>query len=197
MVNDPAYVRNFKEFARGEVTIADLPGLESELYGASDRASAVLWAAVAETALTALLKAKLRTTPDEKRRLFGAEGPLGTFSSKTAIAYAISLIGPVTRRDLDLIRLLRNEFAHSRKHFGFDSEPVAAVCEQLKTPDTDGASIPFGPLSTASRTQTANDLKNPKTRYFSACHTVALRMLIAKEEDSSEPITNWNPSGIP
>jgi hypothetical protein len=55
----------------------------------------------------------------DRRNLFEFEGAVGTFSSKIIVAYALRLIGPTTRGDLDLSRFLRNEFAHSRIRFGF------------------------------------------------------------------------------
>jgi hypothetical protein len=80
----------------------------------------------------------------DRRQLFEFEGALGTFSSKIVVAYALRLIGPVTRADLDLIRFLRNEFAHSRIPFGFTTPEVRAVCDRFKIVDLPGNLIPHG-----------------------------------------------------
>jgi len=152
MAEGPAYILDLKALTRGDLTLADLPPLEAELYGGSDRASAVLIGSVVEAGLTSLLKGALRSNlrSEDRRLLFDFDGPLGTFPSKTALAYAMGLIGPITRSDLDIIRLLRNEFAHSRRHFKFNTPQVAAVCARLKTPETPGFSIPYGYLSAAA-----------------------------------------------
>ena len=152
MADDPAYIRAFKAFTRGDLTFNDLPALEAELYGGkNDRATAVILGSILETALESLLKATLRPqlNSDDKRVLFDFDGPLGTFSSKTILAFSIGVIGPISRRDLDLIRLLRNEFAHSRRHFKFSTPEVSEVCRHLQTPDQEGFYIPHGFLSAA------------------------------------------------
>jgi hypothetical protein len=185
MPDDPAYIREFKRFTRGDPTVADLEALERELYGANDRASAVMLGAFAETALERLLRTKLRPdlNSDERRPLFDSQGPLGNFSSKIAMAYAMGTIGPITRDDLDLVRLLRNGFAHTRKNLTFDMPVVTAVCARLKTPDLPGAFIPYGALRFTDKLEgeSVSDLTNPRTRYRSAVHTISSRMLQSRE----------------
>jgi hypothetical protein len=137
MPSDPAYIREFKKFAQGGPTVDDLERLEEELYGSSDRASAVMLASFAEAALETFLRSKVRPSfsATEMRLLFDFSGILGTFGAKITAGYAFNWYGPETRHDLDLIRLMRNEFAHSRQSFGFLDPPVAAVCRQLRSPD--------------------------------------------------------------
>jgi hypothetical protein len=176
MAGDPAYIRNLKTFARGDLTIDDLPALEAELYGANDRASAVMLGALVENSLTTFMARQLRLdlSKDEKRRLFDYEGPLSNFASKIMLTYALGLIGPITRDDLNLIRLLRNEFAHARKPFGFETTVVAAVCKHLKTPDLPHSIIRFGLPSLG---KPVDDITHPRTRYRSACHTISSSLL--------------------
>jgi hypothetical protein len=180
MADDPGYIREFKAFVRGDLTYQDLPAIEAELYGANDRARAVMLGAVTETALTIFVKHATRPTfnRDDNRLLFDFNGPLGTFSAKILVAYAFNLFGPDTRHDLDLIRLLRNQFAHSRKSFNFEMAPVANVCAHLKAPDSAGAFIPFGYPNSVSHEElpAASDKKHPRTRYIMTCHIVADRL---------------------
>jgi hypothetical protein len=63
------------------------------------------------------------------------------------VAYAFKLIGSITRADLDLIKFLRNEFAHSRLPFDFKTPEVRAVCDQLKIVEVPGITIPHGYIS--------------------------------------------------
>lgn len=178
MVDEPAYIRRFKAFTRGELTIADLPRLEDEVYGINERASAIIFGSIVENSLTALLKNSLRQemNRNQRKRLFDERGPLGTFSAKIITAYAFELIGPATFNDLDIIRIVRNEFAHSRKHFGFDSSELADVCAHLQTPDFPGAFMEFSSLERATAQLNAN-LKDARTRYRTACHTLSSRLL--------------------
>src|SRR5258708_26370800 len=72
---------------------------------------------------------------EDRRRIFDFDGAVGTFSNKILIAYAFKLIGPMTRADLDLIRLLRNEFGHTRMPINFGTPEVHEVCKQFKIID--------------------------------------------------------------
>src|SRR3954465_14012986 len=94
-------------------------------------------ASFTEAALERFLRSKIRPnySADDIRRLFEFSGILGSFGAKIIASYAFNWVGAETKHDLDIIRLLRNEFAHSRKSFGFSDPPVAAVCGQLRSPD--------------------------------------------------------------
>lgn len=193
MPKEPAYIREFNKFTQGTPTPDDLSRLEAELYGGSDRASAVMLASFAEAALETFLKSKLRPScsSDDMRRLFEFSGILGLFGAKTTVSYVFNWYGPETRHDLDLIRLMRNQFAHSRRSFGFVDKPVADVCAQLKSPDWPGAFIPFGALDRAldDELPEAVDKTHPRTRYRSACHTISWRLLSnASEAASTGPL---------
>jgi hypothetical protein len=183
-LDDLAYVRALKLFTRGDLQFLDLPLLELELYGPNDRASAVLMASTVEAALTAYIGSKIRNdlNSDDRRLLFDQRGPLGTFSSKIIVAHALNWIGPITRNDLDLIRLLRNEFAHSRKSFGFTAPEVKAVCDHLQIPEQSGSYIPSGYSRGTSPEELAalSDITKPKTRFIVSSHSLAYRLIVAR-----------------
>lgn len=63
----------------------------------------------------------------------GGHGPLSSFAAKTKVAYALSLIDEETMEDLDRIRKIRNEFAHSVKTVSFKDSPVREYCKELST----------------------------------------------------------------
>jgi hypothetical protein len=181
MADDPKHIRDFKALCRGDVTLAGLSDIEAELYGGSDRARAVLLASFVENALQAFLQLKLRPSypVKEYRLLFGAMAPIGTFSAKILLGYAFNWFGPDTYHDLNLIRELRNGFAHSRNSFPFETPEVAEVCKRLKAPDTGGSFIPKSYLEMVpiEELPAASNKRHPRTRYLSACHTIAQRLL--------------------
>lgn len=84
-------------------------GLEGE------RSGVVLGAERVNVALVALLTAFLRPSPTKTDSLFSSEGPLATFSRKIEMAYRLGLIDSRFRQALDLVRKLRNDFAHATK----------------------------------------------------------------------------------
>jgi hypothetical protein len=123
-----AYITALKNYGKGEPTNADIRALNVEIYSATDRAAAVLLGSLAERAVERLLRRKMRHQGVES--LFDFHGPCGAFSDKIQIAYAFELIGPKTKHDLDLIRLLRNEFAHTRMPMRFTTPVVREVCPE-------------------------------------------------------------------
>lgn len=181
MPKEPAYIRNFKTFAKGNPSFGDLPKIEAEVYGANDRARAVMLSAIVETALEIFIRNKTRPTlnSDDTSKLLDQSGLLGDFGAKILAGYAFNFYGPDTRYDMDLIRILRNGFAHSRRHFQFTTPEVAGICLQLRAPDSSGAFIPHAWLRLASRddVRDASDTKHPRTRYVMTCHIIAERLL--------------------
>jgi DNA-binding MltR family transcriptional regulator len=65
-------------------------------------------------------------------KLFGAFRPLNTFSSKIAMAYALSIINKDVYNELEKIRKIRNEFAHSSAVLHFGSFVIAPLLGRLK-----------------------------------------------------------------
>ena len=173
---------NSKKFAKGYPAAEDFERLQEELYGVSDRASAVMLSSFTEAALTEYIQGKIRPnfSNSDMKLLFDFQGTLGTFGGKIIMGYALNWFGRETRHDLDLIRLLRNEFAHSRKSFRFTDHPVASVCQQLKSPDWPNAMILKGPLDKVPNEKLAevSDKSHPRTRYGMACYTLAYGLMI-------------------
>jgi DNA-binding MltR family transcriptional regulator len=168
------------KFTRSDPTANDretLEVLEKELFNTSDRATAVMLGAHVETALEKLLASRMRDNLNstERNKIFGFEGPVGTFAAKIIVAYAMNIIGPITYSDLDLIRLLRNEFAHSRQPLNFQTPEVAAVCNELKIPKLRDSSDSFK--------QHIGGVEKPTSwmLFVSACHNIAYRMVVKRE----------------
>jgi hypothetical protein len=108
------YVKAFKTFVETLPDFSHALAMEQEFYLGSDRAAVILQASNVEGILESLLQTKMRQplSNDLRDRLFDGNGPLSTFSHKVMLGYALELYGPVFRHDLDLIRELRNGFAH-------------------------------------------------------------------------------------
>ena len=68
-------------------------------------------------------------------RLFDGTGPFATLSAKINAAFALGFVGPISLRELHLIRKIRNHFAHSSSPGGFDASPVADWCRELRLPE--------------------------------------------------------------
>ena len=83
-----------------------------ELLNGSDRAVAIVGGALVEELLTRALKYFLRPDATSMEELFSFSGPLGTFSAKIRMGYHLGCYGEEVRRDLDILRRIRNDFAH-------------------------------------------------------------------------------------
>jgi hypothetical protein len=181
VIDDRKFIRDLKAFTRGDLTLADLPQLEAEMYGFNDRARAVMLGAMIEAFLEKFLLYRTRPTlnADDRRQLFDFRGPLGDFASKILIAYAFNWYGPDTRNDLDLIRILRNEFAHSRKSFDLTTPEVASVCGNLRMPKRHSGFIPSAWLRSvpSSEAENARNIDHPRTRFITTCHILAEGLL--------------------
>jgi hypothetical protein len=79
----------------------------------NDRGAAILLATNVENALQGALTRMFRTRSNT-RKLFGVNSPLGAFSNKFEVGYALGIFGDQTKSNLDIIRTVRNAFAHAK-----------------------------------------------------------------------------------
>jgi mannitol operon repressor len=81
----------------------------------------------------------------------GGNAPLGTFSSRSKLAYTLGLISEAEFHDIDLIRRIRNDFAHDMKA-SFANDTVKNRCSHLKhkVPDDKGKVSAEGQFTSAA-----------------------------------------------
>ena len=101
------------------------------LNGETDRGCALMVASFLDHKLGKLLEAMFVDDSNVVNEMFSHSGPLGTFSSRIDTAYALGLIGPNTRRDINLIRKIRNEFGHSHQTLTFNDDRIRSRCKEL------------------------------------------------------------------
>lgn len=105
--------------------------LRVSLNPETDRGCALMVAAFLDHKLQELLTALLVNDPKVVSALFGHSGPLGNFSARIDASYALGLIGPNIRRDIHLIRKVRNEFGHSHHTLTFSDDRIRNRCNEL------------------------------------------------------------------
>ncbi len=93
---------------------------------ADDRAAVIMLFALIEDLLTELMKGNM----DAKlkgglSRLFDHQGVLGTASARITLAAALQWVTPGIHAELDLLRKMRNEFAHKVRVRHLTDDPVA------------------------------------------------------------------------
>lgn len=159
-----------KEIPDHRITNALLLALEhkADLFQ-TDRMTALLGAAIIEHALQVALMSKFVPLgkTDHSNVFDGAgNGTLGSLSNKTRLGHALGLFGPQTRADIDIIRNVRNVFAHALStRVAFKHDDVASECKKLRTVGV------------------YNYEKDPRTRFVGAVLTISdgLRQRIALE----------------
>jgi DNA-binding MltR family transcriptional regulator len=101
----------------------------------SDRATAIVAAAILEDRLTKAIQSKLRNDKDAVSRLFRQSGPLGSFSAKIDLGYLMGLYSPEIYKDMHTIREIRNAFAHGLREKDFCSTRIGDLCRNIKNFD--------------------------------------------------------------
>jgi DNA-binding MltR family transcriptional regulator len=96
-----------------------------ELEKESDRGCALVASAYLENEISQLLERFfIELSSKSKKILFDFNGPVGTFSSKIEISFALGLITHEIKAALSLVRKVRNEFAHLHEPLDFDSDKI-------------------------------------------------------------------------
>jgi DNA-binding MltR family transcriptional regulator len=83
----------------------------------------------------ALKSAMVHLSKHTLKKLTTGYGPLSTFSAKIDIAYGMKLISREHRSDANLIRQIRNVFAHATAKLDFDSSEIVQIGSNLSTYD--------------------------------------------------------------
>ena len=112
-----------------------LKAFEASLSDESDRACVI----VAACWIDEFLKVKLmnefsKGNANSRRSLFSGNGPFATFSAKVNTAFCAGWIDKDVYHDINVIRKLRNVFAHSVDPVSLDAEETRHLIESLKVP---------------------------------------------------------------
>jgi mannitol operon repressor len=118
--------------------VDDLVGfqLEFSTQGESieDRSSVILGAALLEEHLQRLISGFLVDDSRMMSGLFDFNGPFGTFGNKIKVAYSLGLISKDEFCNLEIIREIRNVFAHQLHDVSFMDEWVMNKLQNLNIP---------------------------------------------------------------
>jgi|ERR1700677_1740560 hypothetical protein len=120
---------------------------------------AVIGALIVEHELEASIKSRLRKISEKEWEgiLTDKEGPLGTFDRKIKFASYLGILDANMKTNLDIIRTVRNRFAHTKRLISFDHPFIADELAKIVAPKSDKRSF-----SRTSKFQ-------PQWRYVSLC----------------------------
>ena len=115
--------------------LQEYAGMMKAFVGLDDRSLVLMSAAWVDDALEIFLKRRMLDDKMVIDKLFGPDRPLGSFSSRINLGYALGHIGKTVWSDLESVREIRNAFAHVRHALTFDDESIKTRSSQLKTND--------------------------------------------------------------
>jgi hypothetical protein len=90
------------------------------------------------------------------------------------IAYDLGIFGIRTKHDLNLIRNLRNGFAHCQRPIRFNTPAIKGMCDNLSLSDIDGIRAIPTYLSEQPVEGGGDwyDKDHPRQRYVVCCYTI-------------------------
>jgi DNA-binding MltR family transcriptional regulator len=114
-------------------TVEQIKSFQEELAKQTDGGVAVLAAAVLEDLLELVIQKRLiELSSDRREALFGRMAPLSTFSAKIELGFAIGLYDERLRKPLDMIRDVRNKFAHRMEALSFDDPKIMELVQRAR-----------------------------------------------------------------
>lgn len=115
------------------------------LVGTHDDSSMVLaLATFVEDTLGRLLLAYFRNCKATKELVEGFNAPLGTLGSRTKAAYAFGLLTKEQYQDIEILRKVRNQFAHNWEGVALTRTDIQSMIGQLSGYTLDGRPIEGG-----------------------------------------------------
>jgi hypothetical protein len=112
---------------------ADLSEIANDLHlHASDREVCILGVSLLDAALKLALKAKFIVMPAaQEKDVFRS---IGNFHTKIQLATALDILSGPALEDIDIIREIRNDFAHDLMIHTLDHPIIAPQCMKLRVP---------------------------------------------------------------
>jgi DNA-binding MltR family transcriptional regulator len=110
-----------------------------------DQAMVLSLATFLEDTLGRLLLAYFRSCKATKDLVEGFNAPLGTFGSRIKAVYAFGLVTDDQFKDMEILRKVRNHFAHNWEGVTFERNDIQALIGQLSGYTVDHKPIEGGP----------------------------------------------------
>lgn len=165
--------------------IKDLSKYIEELKRETDRGLPLVAMALLDEKLRDTLESFCVNKKSAVKLLDEMNSPLGTLSSRLDSCFAFGLIDEFEYAEINLLRKIRNEFAHAKHGLSFDNEKIRGLCSTLKTDLPEGEDYP---------------LNDPRFRFTNSVVSLVLRMYyrpewVAKEQrqtkDWAENTGKW------
>ncbi|MGA3080494.1 MAG: hypothetical protein ABSD44_03820 [Terracidiphilus sp.] len=122
---------DFEPFKKTHPYLKDIPAFLDSLNEESDRGAVLIAAAMLDDALALAIQRHLVDHKDTKKLTEGFNAPLGTFSARILGAFALGIISEAEYAEIEIIRKIRNKFAHS-VIASFRDQQISDWCADLR-----------------------------------------------------------------
>jgi hypothetical protein len=121
------------DLSKEAITDADLDSFAETIRNEPDRSAAIMAASLVERALTDAIRSRLADPGEEITRTWfeGVNAPFQTFSAKIVLGRALAIYGGEMETRLNLIRNVRNAFAHRPQTLDFAHPTLMEACLPL------------------------------------------------------------------
>lgn len=132
----PVGMAKREDFSRIEIFSGDHPlrlylhEANKENQSGTDRGVVLVWASIIDEILQKILDAFTADVPDKVNSLFGNQAPFGTFSNRAKTALALGLITEDEADSINLVRKIRNDFAH-QIDVDLSDKGLTSKCDEL------------------------------------------------------------------
>lgn len=117
--------------AKDEVELDSLNRFMRVVGEQDERAMVLALATFIEDTLGRLLLAYFRNCKATRELVEGFSAPLGTLGSRIKVAYAVGLVTEEQFKDMEILRKVRNQFAHNWEGVSLERNDIAAMVGQL------------------------------------------------------------------
>lgn len=159
-----------------------------EFYAESDRGMALSGTAYLDDRLGKLIEAYLSENTNPKRLIWDATSPLGMFSARIAMAHALGLVTERERNELNMLRKVRNLFAHDFRVCMEDPVVIDTMANFRELTEVNWSS-----MATLLDVKFA---KTPRDRFFHAvmrlAHQLDVRAYVIADEEMRLEAIDWH-----
>ncbi len=141
----------------------------------SDRGMVLINTSLLDDLLQRSLESFLVGHPDVTKLTSGFNAPLGSFSARILASFAVGIINELAYQDLNLLRKIRNDFAH-KVEMSFTDPGVVSRCNQLT-----GSAQDYGDVQVDARGRFATAAAALILSLVNRPHYVGLERLTYKE----------------
>lgn len=131
-----------KKLSRRDPSDEELSAALDQMHRSDDRSAAILGAAMVENSLVQALQPHFNRVTNEAELFFAEGAPLGTFRNRIVMGYSLGVYDEEVRGELDVIRDVRNQFAHALLSLTFDNEAIASAVWAIRPYPFDFSSLP-------------------------------------------------------